>query len=202
MRSPTSPAIADYTAKAKSWARTLDRHYWSDEFSGYYLAADDTADLIVRPLNAQDEATPNANGVMMSNLVALYLWTGQEDYLTRAERIAKAFSSAAVQNVFAHSSLLGGVLDLLAPAHIVIVVPQGAEASPLRQALRQVSLPGTVVQEIREANAVPASQPADGKTAIDGKATAYVCIGPQCSAPVTEPSALIETVKSARRASF
>ncbi len=192
----------DYIAKAKDWASVLDRHYWSEEFSGYYFAADDTADLIVRPLNAQDEATPNANGVMISNLVALYLWTGEEAYLARAERMAKTFSSAAIQNIFAHSSLLGGVLDLLAPAHIVIVVPQGADATELRQALSQVSLPGAVVQEIREANGVPASSPAHGKTAIGGKATAYVCIGPQCSAPVTEPSALIETVKSARRASL
>jgi uncharacterized protein YyaL (SSP411 family) len=191
-----------YIAKAREWAGVLDRHYWSEEFGGYYLAADDTADLIVRPLNAQDEATPNANGVMVSNLVALYLWTGEERYLARAERIAKAFSGAAIQNVFAHASMLGGVLDLLAPAHIVIVVPQGADASEFRHALRQVSLPGAAVQEIRDSGGIPASSPAHGKTAIDGKATAYVCIGPQCSAPLTAPSALIETVKSARRATL
>jgi uncharacterized protein YyaL (SSP411 family) len=191
-----------YIAKAQDWARVLDQHYWSEEFGGYYLAADDTVDLIVRPLNAQDEATPNANGVMVSNLVALYLWTGEERNLARAERVAKTFSSAAIENIFAYSSLLGGVLDLLAPAHIVIVAPQGDDANPLRQALRHVSLPGAVVQGIREVNEVPASSPAHGKSAINGKATAYVCIGPQCSAPVTEPSALIETVKTARRASL
>lgn len=191
-----------YIAKAQDWARVLDRHYWSEEFGGYYLAADDTADLIVRPLNAQDEATPNANGVMVSNLVALYLWSGDENYLTRAERIAKTFSGAAMQNIFAYSSLLGGVLDLLAPAHIVIVVPQGESATELRKALSHISLINAVVQEIRDTNEVPASSPAHGKSAIGGKATAYVCVGPQCSAPVTEPSALIETVKSARRASL
>ena len=42
------------------------------------------------------------------------------------------------------------------------------------------------------------SSPAHGKTAIDGKPTAYVCIGPQCSLPVTDPAALVETVKAAR----
>jgi uncharacterized protein len=191
-----------YIAKAQDWARVLDRHYWSEEFSGHYFTADDTADLIVRPLNAQDEATPNANGVMVSNLVALYLWTGEKHYLAHAERMAKTFSSAAIQNIFAHSSLLGGVLDLLAPAHVVIVVPQGADAIELRQALRKVSLPGAVVQEVRGAHDVPASSPVHGKRAIGGKATAYVCIGPQCSPPVTEPSALIETVRSARRVSL
>jgi uncharacterized protein YyaL (SSP411 family) len=64
-----------------------------------------------------------------------------------------------------------------------------------------VSLPGAVVQEVREREALPASSPAHGKTAIGGKATAYVCIGPQCSLPVTEPAALVETVKAARQVS-
>ena len=65
-----------------------------------------------------------------------------------------------------------------------------------------MSLPNAVVQEVREgesgASALPESSPAHGKTAIDGKPTAYICIGPQCSLPVTEPAALVETVKAAR----
>jgi uncharacterized protein YyaL (SSP411 family) len=76
----------------------------------------------------------------------------------------------------------------------------------LRRALADVSLPNAVVQEVSEgqggvagASALPPSSPAHGKTAIDGKPTAYVCIGPQCSLPVTEPAALVETVKAARR---
>ena len=66
-----------------------------------------------------------------------------------------------------------------------------------------MSLPNAVVQEVREgesgASAIPASSPAHGKTALDGKPTAYVCIGPQCSLPVTEAAALVETVKAARQ---
>jgi uncharacterized protein YyaL (SSP411 family) len=69
----------------------------------------------------------------------------------------------------------------------------------LRRALSDVSLPNAVVQEMREGEALPVSSPAHGKTAIDGKPTAYVCIGPQCSLPVTGPAALVDTVKEARR---
>jgi uncharacterized protein YyaL (SSP411 family) len=92
-------------------------------------------------------------------------------------------------------------MDLLAPASIVLIVPKGGDARKLRRALSDVSLPGAVVQEIAEGTALPANSPAFGKTAVDGKPTAYVCIGPQCSLPVTEPDALVETVKAARRAS-
>jgi uncharacterized protein YyaL (SSP411 family) len=188
----------EYVDRAREWTDVLDRHYWADGHGGYYLAADDTGDLIVRPINALDDATPNANGTMVSNLMALYSWTGDEHYRERAEAIVRAFAGAVSRNVFSHTGLLTGAIDLNAPAHIVIVVPEGGDAKELRRALADVSLPGAVVQEVGADETLPASSPAHGKTAIDGKPTAYVCIGPQCSAPVTEPAALVETVKAAR----
>jgi uncharacterized protein YyaL (SSP411 family) len=187
-----------YVERAKEWVEVLDRHYWAAEHGGYYFAADDTDDLILRSITALDDATPNANGTMVSNLMALYVWTGEERYRDRAETIVKAFGADVVQNVFSHTGLLCGAMDVLAPAQIVFVVPEGGEAHELRSALAQVSLPGAVVQEVSEAEAVSARSPAYGKTAIDGKPTAYVCIGPQCSLPVTDPAKLVETIKAAR----
>jgi uncharacterized protein YyaL (SSP411 family) len=144
---------------------------------------------------------PNANGTMVSNLIALTLWTGEECYRDRAEAIVKAFGGAVADNMFSHTGLLTGALDVLAPAHIVLIVPTGGDARSLRRAHSNVSLPGAVVQEVREGQAslIPSSSPAHGKTAIEGKPTAYVCIGPQCSAPVTDAAALIETMKAARQ---
>ena len=188
-----------YVERAREWVEVLDRHYWAQDLGGYYFAADDTADLIVRPFSGQDDATPNANGVMVSNLMALYLWTGEERYRERAEAILRGFAAAMNENVFAHAGLLVATLDSYAPALIVLIVPEGADAKALRRALAGVSLPGAVVQEVRAGEQLPASSPAHGKTAIEGKPTAYVCIGPQCSLPVTEPAALVETVKAARQ---
>jgi uncharacterized protein YyaL (SSP411 family) len=189
----------DYLNRARAWTQVLDHHYWAEGHGGYYLAADDTGDLIVRTINALDDATPNANGIMVSNLMALYLWTGEERYRDRTEEIVRGFGGDVSRNVFSHTGLLTGALDLLAPAHIVIVVPEGGEARALRRALADVSLPGAVVQEVREGDSIAASSPAHGKTAIGGKPTAYVCIGPQCSMPVTDPAALVETVRDAQQ---
>jgi uncharacterized protein YyaL (SSP411 family) len=191
----------DYVDRAREWVYVLDRHYWADDLGGYYFVADDTDDLIVRPLSGQDEATPNANAVMVSNLAALYLWTGEERYHQRAEATLRAFAGAMANNVLAHTGLLASELDLLAPTHIVLMVPEGSDALALRRALQEVSLPSAVIQEVRAGEALPASLPAFGKAAIDGKPTAYVCIGPQCSLPVTEPGELIDTAKTARSVS-
>jgi uncharacterized protein len=154
----------------------------------------------VRPINALDDATPNANGTMVSNLMVLYLWTGEERYRDRAEAIVKGFSGAVAKNEFSHAGLLTSAIDLIAPAHIIIVVPESGDTRELRRALSDVSLPGAVVQDIREGESLAPTSPAHGKTAIDGKPTAYVCIGPQCSPPVADAAALIETVREARRA--
>ena len=187
-----------YIERARGWVDVLDKHYWADELGGYSFAADDTADLIVRPFSGFDEATPNANAVMVSNLMALYLWTGEERYRDRAEMILRSFAGAMLENPVAHAGLLAGALDVLAPALVVLIVPEGGDATELRRALSNVSLPNAVVHEVREGEALPASSPAHGKPALDGKPTAYVCIGPQCSLPVTDPAALVQTVKTAR----
>jgi uncharacterized protein YyaL (SSP411 family) len=81
----------DYIEQALAWTDVLDKHYWAADLGGYYLAADDTKDLIVLPLSGLDDATPNANAVMASNLVQLSLWTGEDRYAKRAEEIFRAF---------------------------------------------------------------------------------------------------------------
>jgi uncharacterized protein YyaL (SSP411 family) len=188
-----------YVSQARGWAEVLDKHYWSENLGGYYFTADDTSDLIVRPFSGQDEATPNANGTMVSNLVALYLWTGEERYRQRADAILSGFAGAMAANVLSHAGLLAASLDAMAPAHVVLIAPKGTSTRELRAALSDVSLPNAVVQEAREGDLIPASSPAHGKTALDGKPTAYVCIGPQCSLPVTDAAALVETAKAARQ---
>jgi uncharacterized protein YyaL (SSP411 family) len=47
----------------------------------------------------------------------------------------------------------------------------------------------------------PLASPAlAGKSAIDGKPTAYACIGPQCSLPLTDPAALLDLLGQQRTA--
>jgi uncharacterized protein len=188
----------DYIEQAIAWTEVLDKHYWAHDLGGYHLVADDTKDLIVRPLSGVDDATPNANAMMVSNLIALSLWTGDARYVHRAEEILRAFGAGIASNPVGYSGLLGAAIDMMAPALIVLIVPEGGDAKAMRDALRDVSIPNAVIQEIREGDALPDSSPAHGKTAVDGQVTAYVCLGPQCSLPVTEPAKLVETIKAAR----
>jgi uncharacterized protein YyaL (SSP411 family) len=189
----------EYVEQACAWTHILDEHYWSDELGGYCLAADDTDDLIVRPFSGLDDATPNANAMMISNLIALSLWTGEARYVERAHEMLRRFGGALTGNPVAHSGMLAAAIDTMAPALVVLMVPEGGHVAGMRAALRDVSLPNVVVDEVWGDETLPSSSPAFGKAPVDGKTTAYVCLGPQCSAPVTEPEKLVETIKSARQ---
>jgi uncharacterized protein len=195
----------DYLAAAERWCATLDRHYWMAEGGGYAFTADDTPDVIVRMRNAHDDAVPNANAMMVSNLVALNLLTGKAAYLDRARAIPAAFAGDLTRNALGHCGLLAGTFDLLAPQHVVVIDPSRAAAGstasslPLARTMFKLSLPGAVQQVVSEAQ-VPAAGPLAGKTAVGGKPTAYACLGPQCSLPVTEPAALVELLRKQRAA--
>ena len=188
----------EYIARAREWVDVLDRHYWAGGHGGYFLAADDTDDLIVRTINALDDATPNANGTMVSNLMALYLWTGEERYRDRAEELVRGFSGAVAKNVFSHTGLLTGVSICSRRrissswCHSTATRTNCAARSPMCRCRRRG--PGDQSRGVRSRT----NSPAHGKRAIEGKPTAYVCIGPQCSAPVTEPATLVEAVREGR----
>ena len=178
----------------------MNQHYGADG-GGYFLAADDTADLVVRPLSASDDATPNPNATMLQNLADLYALTGDIAYLNRADGLLGAFQGAVQTAAIAFTGLLSGTLTLISPQHIVMAGDKASQdAMPWHRALAEVSVPNAIVQWVASSEAIPAASPAAGKTQVDGKITAYVCFGQHCSMPLTEPGQLKEKLKEDRHA--
>jgi len=189
-----------YLDDAVDWTGVMNRHYDAEQ-GGYFLSADDTSDLILRPLSASDDAVPNANATMLQNLADLYTLTGDAAYLTRADGLLAAFQGAAQTMAIGYTGLLYGALTLISPQHIVIAGDRkGPDATAWRKALAEVSLPGAVVQWVGDGETVPPSSPASGKPRIEGKTTAYLCFGPRCSQPITDPAQLKEIIREERHA--
>jgi uncharacterized protein len=192
---------ADYLGVAERWLAVVDERYWVAQAGGYAFTADDTPDVIVRMRGAHDDATPNANGLMISNLMALHLLTGKPRYLEWAEAIPRAFAADMARNTFGHCGLIAGTLDLISPQHVVVIEPRVEGAVPgssgLARAMLDLSLPGAVEQVVEPGQTL-ANPAITGKSAIGGKATAYACLGPQCSLPVTEAEALLEVLRKQR----
>ena len=177
---------ARYLDDAKRWTAALDTYHWNAERGGYYLPAEDAEALILRPWNAADEATPNANGVMAENLSRLWLMTGEEAYRARADAVFDAFAADAARNIFAHASLLNAFDTRLEAVQIVLAAPE-TDLDDWRRAAN-APLPNRVLQHA--GTGLPASHPAHGKEPVNGAPAAYVCIGTRCSLPLTSPEAL------------
>ncbi len=189
-----------FLSDALTWANVVDRHFWSEEYGGYYLSADDTDDIIIRTHNAHDDSTPNANPVMAANFMTLFLFTGDRRFEERAHKIERAFRGDIAKNPVAHAGFLDAIMTLTEPQHVAIIAPDAqSDADALRQTVAGVSLPGAAVQTCVETEAALANPAMDKKAAIDGNPTAYVCVGPQCSLPVTSAEALSDLLLAARK---
>jgi uncharacterized protein YyaL (SSP411 family) len=81
----------------------------------------------------------------------------------------------------------------------VVLIGSAEETASLARAAFSVSCPARVLIRAADGASLPASHPAHGKTALDGKPTAYICIGETCSLPVTDAAALIEEMKRGRQ---
>jgi hypothetical protein len=187
-----------FLTAAERWCSVLDRHYWAADGGGYAFTADDTPDVIVRMRGATDDATPNANAIMISNLVALHLLTGKQAYLDRAQAIPQAFAADLGRNTLGHCGLIANSLDLIAPQHIAVIrTAEEAASARLARTMFKLSLPGAVLQTT-SADQLPSAGPLAGKTAVDGQATAYACIGPVCSLPETDSGTLLALLQRQR----
>lgn len=186
-----------YFEQAKGWTDTLDRHYWMTDLGGYATSADDTDDVIVRLRPGSDDATPNANAVMLSNVVRIAYLSGDQTGLDRGVAILTAFAGDMGRNIVAHTGLLAGAIDLIAPQYVVIAGKDLEGGKELMEVIRSISLPGTF--EYGLISDKDAKVPAlDDKRPINQRSTAYACLGSQCSAPMTDAEEFRETLRTQR----
>jgi uncharacterized protein len=181
------------------WTAILDRHYWDPAGGGYFFAADDTEALIARAKTAADSAVPAGNGTLVGVLTRLAILTGDDAYRGRAEAIVETFSGELARNFFPLATLLNNAEMLAEPVQIVLVGDKNDPAlDALRRAVYSVSLPNRVVLSPSPGYELPTGHPAHGKGLVDGRAAAYVCIGPVCSLPLTDPEKLVTNLSERR----
>ena len=190
-----------YVERARGWVAVLDAHYWDTDEGGYFYAPDDAEKSISRTKTAHDAATPAGNGTMVGVLARLHHLTGEAAYRDRAEALVKAFSGELERN-FSPLSTLANNSEVLRRAVQVVVCGARAEegTKALVDAVYATSLPNRVLAQLAPKEALPLGHPAFGKGQQKGMATAYVCVGPVCSLPVTEPDALRAALREAAQA--
>ncbi|MGC2854682.1 thioredoxin domain-containing protein [Novispirillum sp. DQ9] len=178
---------------ARGWVTVADARYWDDGAGGYFFTADDATDLLTRTKSVADAAAPSGNGTMAHVLGRLHLLTGEEAWRHRAESLIAAMAPESIRSFPSSATFLNGFELLARGVQVVIAAPPGQEAAAeaLRRAALDAGEPTLTLLVLTPGVDLPEHHPAAAdKRPVDGKATAYVCRGPVCSAPMTEAEAL------------
>jgi len=180
-----------YLDEARALVAVLDRHFADDANGGYFMTADDAADLIVRSKHCHDNAAPAGNGTLVGVFARLWILTGEARWHDKARRQVAAFAGELESNFFPLMTLLNGYETLQSAVELVIVGElESPQTEALRRAIYDRSLPGKIVRRLSPADSLPPSHPAAGKGLVGGRPALYVCRNLSCEAPVTDPAAI------------
>ncbi len=185
-------------ARAAQWSAVLDRHHWDLDWGGFFTAADDTQDVIVRLKTAHDDAAPSANTIQLTNLIWLNALTGETSYADRAEGLYNCFQGDIARSPVGYCGLLAAGLDLAGLVQVVVAGGGSEKVSGLRRVAQCTSTPGALEFLGPGSDIRPLPVALGGKIDVAVTATAYVCSGPVCGPPVFEPAELKERLIEAR----
>ncbi|MEJ5254469.1 MAG: thioredoxin domain-containing protein [Acidimicrobiales bacterium] len=178
---------ARWLQEARLVADALVELFWDDENGGVFTTGHDAEQLVTRPKDLMDNATPSANSLAANGLARLAALTGERRYQDRAEAILRLLGGLAERHPSAFGHLLAAV-DLLVtgPTEIVVV----GDRPDLVRVVTSRFLPDVVL-----AWGEPYDSPLwEGRTGGDGDGRAYVCRDFACRAPVSSPEELVAEV--------
>jgi len=176
-------------------AAALDLHArmrsrFEDPAGGTFVSPADAPDLLVRQKALDDGAIPAGNSVAVLNGLRLARLTGDAG-LEDAARRALAVPEVVRRQPSGFSHLMTAAAFAEGPSQEVVVAGErsAAETVDMIEAIRDVYAPQAVVV-LRSPGEGPApiadlAPFAAAQTALDGRATAYVCQDYACQAPTT-----------------
>ena len=175
--------------------------FWEESEGRFYDTGRDHEELVLRPRDYTDNATPCGSSMAADVLLRLAVVTGDSEHQRRAVTSLRSVRELMSRFPTGAGHWLGALdFYLSTPKEIAIVGGAGdAETEALLSEVSQRYLPNRVLvgsagdgtAETR--SGVPLLEDRDR---VDGKPTAYVCENYACSFPVTEPAALAAQLAS------
>ena len=183
---------------ARSVADDMIDLFADTERGGVFTTGRDAEALVVRPKDAEDNATPSANSLAANGLLRLAALTGERRYEDAATGWLERIAPLATQYPTGFAYVLGALERASsAPIEVAIVGDPGDDRTQaLRRVLHTRLVPNAVVLHAAPGSGADLSPLLADRSLVDGRPTAYVCEHYACRHPVTEPSVLAEQLDS------
>lgn len=173
--------------EARALIDVVLEHFPDEENGGFFDTADDHEQLVTRPKNLQDNATPCGNSMAVRTLLMLAAYTGQAKYEEPATKILASLQGPMSQYPGAFAHWLGALEFAIAPPKEVAIVGQinSEDTTALWRTALLPYRPNQVVALASENQTRGHPELVEARPMQDTKATAYVCQNFTCKQPVT-----------------
>ena len=187
--------------EARSLAERMIELFWEEGEGIFYDTGRDAESLMVRPRDIFDNATPCGSSVAADVLLRLSVLMGEASYAQKAATTLRGMQGTLANHPMGMAHWLSALDFYVTPTKEVAIV--GPMKDPATGALLEVVhgryRPNKVLAGMdptadeAPGEAIPLLE---GRGAIDGRPTAYVCQDYACQMPVTEPEALRAQLES------
>ena len=180
-----------WLARARALAESTVERFWDDDVGAFFDTPSDHEQLVTRPREVTDNATPSGTSLACELLVRLGELLHDVDMRRRATYVLETIAEPMARHPSAFGHALG-VADLLVRGAVELAIvgdPAAADFRALERAAAERYVPALVVAGGPPEHAGDVALLAD-RPARDGRATAYVCREYACDAPATDASTL------------
>ena len=170
--------------------------FWDDANGGFFDTGNDHEALIARPKSVFDNAIPAGNSVAVEVLQRLAVLYDDAGFAEKATQVLDALWETMAQYPTGFGRILCALdFSLATPQEVALVGSRDSADTAALLAVHAWALPRRILSSRCGSRDAPEDvQPAllQGRTQMEGIATAYVCERYACKLPVTTPDALAE----------
>ncbi|MDH3943036.1 MAG: thioredoxin domain-containing protein [Anaerolineae bacterium] len=176
-------------------AAEMDQHF-ADPSGGFFDTRAGQSDLLLRPKELQDNATPSGNSLAAFALLQLSAFEGKYELKQKALTLIQSIQDILISHPIAVGKWLCALSFGLAHGQEIAVIglPSDPQTTALVDILWGHHRPYVVA--IAAAAADPDIPLLANRSTIDGKAAAYVCRGLVCKQPTTSPGEFSQLLAS------
>ncbi|HEY8176141.1 MAG TPA: thioredoxin domain-containing protein [Gemmatimonadaceae bacterium] len=179
--------------RARELANATVRWFWNDEAGAFFDTPSDHEELLTRPRDVTDNATPSGTSLAVDLLLRLGDVLGDADMRRRASHVLETIAEPMARYALAFGhALMAADLAVHGATEVALVgEPGSGDFAALARAVASRYVPSLVLAGGRPADANGIALLAN-REARQGKATAYLCRRHVCDEPATEPAKLLQ----------
>ncbi len=179
----------DYLELAQELMNRTEAAFYDESENLYYFSSEASADLIARKKELFDNVIPSSNSIMAWNLIHLGTHFYDEELINKGKSILAQVRELIIQEPEYMSNW--GELAMELSENFAEVIVVGPKAGQFVNELNQKFIPNKIISGTKE----PTDKaPFEGKTAVNGETTIYVCFNKSCKRPVTTVEEALEQI--------